>query len=125
MAAEHAATELTPTGYINHHLTFLTHPLGGAAAEGAEGAAGFWSVNVDTMVTTLVIAVLAFGFLWSVTRRSTAGVPSKLQAFAEITFDFINDQVKGIYHGESKIVAPIALTTFVLVLFLNAMDFLP
>jgi F-type H+-transporting ATPase subunit a len=33
--------------------------------------------------------------------------------------------VKGIYHGESKIVAPIALTTFVLVLFLNAMDFLP
>ena len=123
MAAEHAATELTPTGYIQHHLTFLTHPLG-AAGEGAE-AAGFWTVNVDTLVTTLVIAVLVFGFLWSVTRRSTAGVPSRLQAFVELTFDFINDQVKGIYHGESRIVAPIALTTFVLVLFLNAMDFLP
>ena len=122
MAAEHA-TELTPTGYINHHLTFFTHPLGGAG-EG-EAAAGFWSINLDTMATTLVIAVVVFGFLWAVTRRSTAGVPSKVQAFVELTFDFINDQVKGIYHGESKVVAPIALTTFVLVLFLNAMDFLP
>ncbi len=112
MAAEHA-TELTPTSYIQHHLTFLTEPVGNG------------SVNVDTLVTTIVVAVLAFGFLWMVTRRSTAGVPSKTQAFVELTFDFINDQVKGIYHGESKIVAPIALTTFVLMLFLNAMDFLP
>ncbi|MEO5701688.1 MAG: F0F1 ATP synthase subunit A, partial [Casimicrobiaceae bacterium] len=121
MAAEHAATtDLTPTSYIQHHLTFLTRPLG------AEGSGeGFWSVNVDTLVTTIVVAVLAFGFLWSVTRRSTAGVPSRTQAFVELTFDFINDQVKGIYHGESRAVAPIALTTFVLVLFLNAMDFLP
>ena len=52
-------------------------------------------------------------------------MPSKTQAFVELTVDFVNDQVKGIYHGESKLVAPIALTTFVLVLFLNAMDFLP
>ena len=112
-----AETELTPTSYIQHHLTFFTRPVG-------EGG-GFWTVNVDTLVTTVVVAVLAFGFLWLVTRRSSAGVPSKLQAFVELTFDFINDQVKGIYHGESRIVAPIALTTLVLTLFLNAMDFLP
>jgi ATP synthase subunit 6 len=60
-----------------------------------------------------------------VTRKATAGVPSKRQAFVELTVDFVNEQVKGIYHGESKLIAPIALTTFVLVLFLNAMDFLP
>jgi F-type H+-transporting ATPase subunit a len=112
-----AATDLTPTSYIQHHLTFLAHPVN------REG--GFWTVHVDTLVTTLVVAVLAFGFLWSAARRPTAGVPGKWQAFVELTFDFINDQVKGIYNGDSKIVAPIALTTFVLVLFLNAMDFLP
>ncbi|MDQ6618599.1 MAG: F0F1 ATP synthase subunit A [Pseudomonadota bacterium] len=119
MAAEHAAagSEMTPTSYIQHHLTFLTHPV--------REDGGFWSVNVDTLVTTVVVALLAFGFLWSVTRKSTSGVPSRMQAFVELTFDFVNDQVKGIYHGESKAVAPIALTTFVLVLFLNAMDFLP
>ena len=82
-------------------------------------------MNWDTLITTGIIGVIAFGFLWLVTRKATAGVPSKRQAFVELTVDFVNDQVKGIYHGESKVVAPIALTTFVLVLFLNAMDFLP
>jgi F-type H+-transporting ATPase subunit a len=114
MAAE---SELNPTSYIQHHLTFLTKPVGDAG--------GFWSVNWDTIITTGIIGILTFGFLWLVTRKATAGVPSRTQAFVELTVDFVNEQVKGIYHGESKVVAPIALTTFVLVLFLNAMDFLP
>ncbi len=112
-----AGTELTPTSYIQHHLTFLAKPWGG------EG--GFWTVHVDTIVTTLILGVLCFGFLWLVTRKATAGVPSKTQAFVELAIDFINDQVKGIYQGGSTLVAPLALTTFVLVLFMNAMDFLP
>jgi F-type H+-transporting ATPase subunit a len=112
-----AESELNPTTYIQHHLTFLTKPVGEAG--------GFWSVNWDTLVTTGVIGVLTFGFLWLVTRKATSGVPSKTQAFVELSVGFVNDQVKGIYHGESKLVAPLALTTFVLVLFLNAMDFLP
>ena len=112
-----AGTELTPTSYIGHHLTFLAKPVGG------EG--GFWTLHVDTFVTTLILGVLCFGFLWLVTRKATAGVPSKTQAFVELAIDFINDQVKGIYQGGSTLVAPLALTTFVLVLFMNAMDFLP
>ena len=112
-----AGTELTPTSYIQHHLTFLAKPWGG------EG--GFWTVHVDTVVTTLILGVLCFGFLWLVTRKATSGVPSKTQAFVELAIGFIDDQVKGIYQGGSKLVAPIALTTFVLVLFMNAMDFLP
>jgi F-type H+-transporting ATPase subunit a len=114
MAAEQ---ELTPTGYIQHHLTFLTKPVG-------EGG-GFWTVNVDTLVMTVLAGALTFGFLWWVVRKATAGVPSKSQAFCELLVGFVNDQVKGIYQGESRLVAPIALTTFVLVLVLNALDFLP
>ena len=113
-----AGTELTPTSYIGHHLTFLAKPVGGS-----EG--GFWVLHLDTFVTSLILGALCFGFLWLVTRKATAGVPSKTQAFVELSIDFINDQVKGIYQGPSKLVAPIALTTFVLVLFMNAMDFLP
>ena len=70
MAAEH---ELTPTSYIQHHLTFLTKPVGEAG--------GFWSINWDTLITTVVIGILTFGFLWLVTRKATTGVPSKRQAF--------------------------------------------
>ena len=111
-----AASYESPTEYINHHLTFLTKPV---------GAGEFWAINVDTIIASIVVAVLTFGFLWLVTRKATGGVPTKTQAFVELAFDFVNDQVKSIYHGTSRIVAPIALTTFVLVLMLNAMDFLP
>ena len=111
-----AASYESPTEYINHHLTFLTKPV---------GTGDFWTVNADTIITSIFVAVLTFGFLWLVTRKATGGVPSKTQAFVELAFDFVNDQVKSIYHGTSRIVAPIALTTFVFVLMLNAMDFLP
>lgn len=112
-----AGTELTPTSYIGHHLTFLAKPV--------LGEGGFWTLHVDTFVTSLILGALCFGFLWLVTRKATSGVPSKTQAFVELSIDFVNDQVKGIYQGTSTLVAPIALTTFVLVLFMNAMDFLP
>jgi F-type H+-transporting ATPase subunit a len=111
-----AASYESPTEYIQHHLTFLAHPV-------REG--NFWTVHLDTVATTLVLGVLVFGFLWLVTRKATTGVPSRRQAFVELTVDFVNNQVKDVYTGSSKIVAPIALTTFVLVLFMNAMDFLP
>ena len=111
-----AASYATPTEYIQHHLTFLTHPV-------KEG--GFWTLNVDTLLTTAVLGVLTFGFMWLVTRKATQGVPSKTQAFVELSVDFVNDQVKSIYNGTTRLVAPIALTTFVLTLFMNAMDFLP
>ncbi len=113
MAAESA---LTPTSYIQHHLTFLTT---------AGGAGGFWRVNVDTVVTSIVLGVLAFGFMWLVTRKASTGVPTKTQAFVELLIDFVNEQCKGIFHGELKTVAPLALTVFVWVIFMNAMDFLP
>jgi F-type H+-transporting ATPase subunit a len=111
-----AASYESPTEYIQHHLTFLTHPV-------ADG--GFWTINVDTLLTTIFLGALSFGFLWLVTRKATAGVPSKKQAFVELAIDFVQNQVKDIYTGSSKMIAPIALTTFVLVLFMNAMDFLP
>jgi F-type H+-transporting ATPase subunit a len=111
-----AESELNPTTYIQHHLTFLTK---------ASEAGGFWSVNVDTVVTSAILGLFAFGFLWLVTRKATTGVPSKTQAFVELTVGFVNDQVKGIFPGELKTVAPLALTVFVWVLFMNAMDFLP
>jgi F-type H+-transporting ATPase subunit a len=89
------------------------------------GDTSFWSVNFDTVVTSIILGVLGLGFMWLVTRQATAGVPSKKQAFVELCINFVNDQVKGIYHGESLWVAPIALTVFVWVTLMNAMDILP
>ncbi|MEP7275125.1 MAG: F0F1 ATP synthase subunit A [Betaproteobacteria bacterium] len=112
-----AATYETPAEYIQHHLTFFARPVGPGG--------DFWTLHIDTFATTLILGALAFGFLWLVTRKATTGVPSKTQAFTELAIEFVDNQVKGIYNGTSRMVAPIALTTFVLVVFMNAMDFLP
>ena len=106
----------SPTEYIQHHLTFMVKQVGDTS---------FWSINFDTVVTSIILGVLGLGFMWLVTRKATAGVPSKTQAFVELCINFVNDQVKGIYHGESLWVAPIALTVFVWVTLMNAMDILP
>ena len=77
--AEHA---LTPATYIGHHLTFFKH----AVAEG-----GFWTLNVDTLVTSIILGAVVFGFLAWVVRGATAGVPGKRQAFVEVCIDFVNE----------------------------------
>src|SRR5687767_1128291 len=112
-----ASETLTPTQYISHHLTNMTLSTG-------EG--GFWTLHVDTLVTSVVLGVLSIGFLWWVVRGATAGVPNKRQAFVELAIEFVDDQVKNIFHGDRhSFIAPAALTVFVWVLLMNAMDFLP
>jgi F-type H+-transporting ATPase subunit a len=114
MAAEH---QLDATTYIQHHLTFFAQPV--------RESGGFWTINYDTFITSIVLGVLALGFIWLVTRKATSGVPSKTQAFVELSVQFVNDQVKSLFNQDPRFVAPLALTVFVWVLFMNAMDFLP
>ena len=112
-----AGEELTPTSYINHHLTFFTKQA---------GTGSFWTLNVDSLVTAAILGIVGLGFLWWVVRGATAGVPNKRQAFVELAVEFVDNQVKGVFHGDRhKFVAPTALTVFVWVLLMNSMDFLP
>jgi len=75
----------------------------------------------------VLLGVVGIGFLWWVVRGATSGVPNKRQAFVELLFDFIDEQVKGVFHhgDRNRFVAPLALTVFVWVVLMNAMDFLP
>src|SRR5256885_4111688 len=113
-----AASELTPSEYIEHHLSFFTRPLG-------EG--GFWTLNVDSLIVSILLGIVGVGFIWWVVRGATSGVPSKRQALVELLIDFVDEQAKGIFlHGDRhRFIAPLALTVFVWVVLMNAMDFLP
>jgi len=73
----------------------------------------------------VLIGVLVLGFLWLVTRKAKSGVPSKTQAFVELTIEFVNAQVRSMFHHDYRIVAPIALTVGVWVVFMNLADLLP
>jgi F-type H+-transporting ATPase subunit a len=107
----------SPSEYINHHLTFFTKPLG-------EG--GFWTLNLDSIIVAILLGFVGLGFFWWIARGATSGVPTKRQAFVELCFDFIDEQVRGVFHGDRhKFVAPLALTVGLWVVLMNAMDFLP
>lgn len=114
MAAEH---ELTPTSYIQHHLTFLAKPVG-------EGS--FWTLHVDSVITGILLGIVSLAVLRWIVSGATAGVPNRRQAIVELLVDFIDEQVAGIFHGNRKaFVAPAAFTAFIWILLMNAMDFLP
>ena len=114
MAIEHA---LTPSEYISHHLAFNAKPVGNGS---------FWMLNYDSFIMSMILGVVVMGLVWWVARASTSGVPTKGQAFVELVFGFIDDQVKNIFHGDRhSFIAPTALTVFLWVLAMNAMDFLP
>ena len=108
--------ELTPTSYIQHHLQNLTAQVG-------EGS--FWTINLDTLITSLLMGFLmVFGF-WLATRKATAGVPGKWQAFIEILLEFVDRQARDTYHGKSKLVTPIAITIFFWILLMNLLKMIP
>src|SRR5688572_5896004 len=113
-----ASTELNPTEYTSHHLTHGAKQIGDG---------GFWTLHFDSLGVSVLLGLIGMGFFWWVARGATAGVPGRRQAFVEWLMTFIDNQAKGIFkHGDrNKFVSPTALTVFVWVLLMNAMDFLP
>lgn len=101
------------TEYIVHHLTHNKIELFGS------------TFHLDSWLVALVVGLLACFWLRHYARRATSGVPSKGQAFVEMVVEFVDNQVKDSFHGDRRFIAPLALTIFVWVLFMNAMDLLP
>ena len=124
MATEHAEQAehaLTPSSYIQHHLSFNAQGVNGNVTN-----EGFWTLHVDTLAMSVVLGLLVMGLIWWIARGATSGVPSKRQAFVELVFGFVDEQVKNIFHGNRhSFIAPTALTVFLWVFAMNAMDFLP
>jgi len=122
-----AAAE-TSAKYIEHHLTNLTY---GQHADGHWGFAhnagdvaemGFWAINVDSMLFSIGLGVL---FLWSfrkAAKTATADVPGAWQNFVEWVIEFIDESVRGSFNGKNPLVAPLALTIFIWIFMINAMD---
>ena len=119
------ATEGThDTGsYILHHLTFLQYDL--QKKEIVEGSQGFWVLNLDSVVFSVLLALVFFVLFRTAARNATSGVPGKWQNFIEMCVGFIDSQVKDGYHHGAKFVAPMALVVGVWIFLMNFMDMLP
>jgi F-type H+-transporting ATPase subunit a len=117
--------------YIQHHLqnlTFGQHADGSwGIAHGAQEAAdmGFWAFHVDTLVWSLVLGFSFFFLFRGIAKKANSGVPSRTQAMIESIVEFVDTSVKDSFHGTSRLIAPMALTLFVWIFFMNLMDLIP
>ena len=127
MATENVANAAAHGGptqgeYIVHHLTHLN-----STGEAQKSIVDFSVLNLDSFIFSTVLGILAVVLLAFVAQRATSGVPGRLQSAIEVLVQMVADQAKGIIHdAKSRLfVAPLALTVFVWIFFLNAMDLLP
>jgi len=125
------ASGMTSSEYIAHHLTNLTygkHPVNGwSFAESGQQVAemGFMSINVDSMVWSVGLGAFFIWLFSRVGRTATTGVPSGVQNFIEMIIEFVDENVKSMFHHKSAVIAPMALTIFVWVFLMNLMDLVP
>lgn len=133
----------TASDYIQHHLTNLTYgklPEGATMCDGtiAEYAKwgyakcgseasqmGFTAIHVDSMLWSMGLGAVFLLVFWNVARKATTGVPTGMQNFVESIVDFVDGNVRDVFHGRNPWIAPIALTVFCWVLLSNLMDILP
>lgn len=143
-----AGESQTTTGYIQHHLTNLTYgklPAGyerldhhghveekletatwTMATSGEEAKAmGFMAIHVDSMAWSIGLGALFSLLFWVVARKMHSGVPRGLQNALEMVIEFIDGTVKDTFQHKNPLIAPLALTIFMWIFFMNTMDLLP
>jgi F-type H+-transporting ATPase subunit a len=120
MAAEGTAHAPTAGEYIIHHLQHLQSAK-------QKGVVDFSVINLDSLFFTIVVGCFGCWLLWKAASKATSGAPGRFQAAVEMLVEMVDSQAKGIVHNANsrRLVAPLALTVFVWIFLLNAMDLLP
>ena len=122
MAAENAAEHGPTAGeYIVHHLTHLQN-------QQAERASSTSRSSTSTRCSSRsLLGVLGCWLLWLAARKATSGVPGRFQAAVEILVEMVDSRPRAscTTRNSRKFVAPLALTVFVWIFLMNAMDLLP
>jgi len=102
-----------PTAYISHHLT--NNSIG----------EGFWTWNLDTLLISGLIAALMMFISYRAGKNIDPDKPTGLQNVLEALLEFVEKQVKEMFDGYNPIIGPLALTVFVWIFLMNAMDLFP
>ena len=126
-AAENTGTTGPNAGeYIQHHLQHLQKNFSFESVK-QTSLVDFSLFNLDSIFYSVVLGVICCFFLWRAARKATSGVPGRFQAAVEILSEMVENQAKGVVRtaASRKLVSPLALTVFVSIFAMNAMDMLP
>ena len=108
--------------YIKHHLVHMSHP-----EVPQKVIIDFSYFNLDSIIISVVLGALGCFFLWRAAKKASSGVPTRFLAAVEILIEFVDKSSKDIIHNAQsrKLLSPLALTLFVWIFLMNAMDLLP
>lgn len=120
MVTEHPST--SAADYIQHHLVHFQINLKTLVIGDKED---FWTLNLDSMILSIIAALLLFFTFYYVIRTFKREKPSKLQVAIEMIFESIQNLVKELFHDPDILIAPLALTVFAWIFILNAFDLVP
>jgi F-type H+-transporting ATPase subunit a len=126
-ATENAGAHGPTAGeYIQHHLQHLQKNFSFESVK-QTSIVDFSLFNLDSLIFSVVLGALGCFLLWRAARQATSGVPGRFQAAVEILSELVENQAKGVIHNATsrKLVSPLALTVFVWIFLMNAMDMLP
>lgn len=126
MSTTAANGTLSAGDYIQHHLQHLQMDFGLNSVK-QTSIVDFGIFNLDSVFYSVVLGALGCFLLWRAARKATSGVPGRFQAAVEILSEMVETQAKGVIHNAKsrKLISPLALTVFVWIFLMNAMDMLP
>ncbi|AWH90750.1 F0F1 ATP synthase subunit A [Buchnera aphidicola (Melanaphis sacchari)] len=115
-----------PQRYISHHLNHLQMDLCNfKIIQPGNISSHFWIINLDSIMFSFVLGCFFLMFFYILGKKITIGAPNKLQTCIELIFEFVSENVKNMYQGNSVLIAPLSLTVFVWVFLMNLMDLIP
>lgn len=118
-----ADSNISPqSDYIQHHLVHLNN-----IGEKQSAIADFGVVNYDSLFWAIVTGLIVVFVLWKAARSATTGTPSRFQVSIEMLVGMVDNEAKSIIPNEvtRRFVAPLALTVFLWIILMNALDLLP
>ncbi len=108
------AEGLSSVEYIQHHLH-----------NNSIGEGGFWTVNLDTLFFSWLLAGVIMLIAYQIGKNMQTDTPSGLQNVIEAVVEFVQQQIRDIFPGTNPLIGPLALTIFIWVFLMNAMDLIP
>ena len=110
----------TASEYIVHHLAHLN-----TSGSAQKNIVDFSIINIDTVFWSVLLGALMCFFMYRAARMVQVGAPGRFVGAVESLVEFVHEQARSIVHGDIRMIAPLALTAFVWIVLMNAMDLLP
>ncbi len=107
--------------YIQHHMRNWHFDLQTLSF----GDGGFWTLNLDTIIVSVVLGSLFTWLFYRAARKATVAAPGKFQNMVEMSVQGIEKITQDSCRLDQRFIASLALTIFVWVFLMNFMDLVP